>query len=96
MMTRYCQQAYPWVTGNQPVNLGVSGGPRLSALGESTAQVKPWPSSYAWALMGLYPAGQWPLFQLGYTAPVFNNQLSPAPFGYNYIMPGMARTPFGG
>lgn len=93
-MTRYVQQDYPWVEGYQPNNLGISGGPRYSATGEVEAAFpRTWPTPYGWRLMGL---GAMPLFQLGYTAPVFNNQFSPYPPGYNVIMPGINRTPFGG
>lgn len=85
----------PWVwPGNQPVNPGDSSGPRFSAIGEVEANCpKPWPAQYAWRLMGL---GAMPTYQIGYTAPVFNNQLSPMSVGYNTIMPGINRTPFGG
>jgi hypothetical protein len=73
---------------------GDSSGPRFSSIHEVEANLpKPWPAQYAWSLMGL---GAMPLFQLGYTAPVFNNQMSPQSVGYNTIMPGLNRTPFGG
>jgi hypothetical protein len=91
--TRYVQQPYPWIDGYQPIDPGISGGPRLSATGEMEANMpRVWPTQYRWTLMGL---GAMPRFQLGYTAPTFDNQLSPAPYGYNWFMPGIARTPFG-
>jgi hypothetical protein len=90
---RYFQQPYPWVAGYQPVNLGTSGGPRLSATGEHQASLpRPWPTQYGWRLMGL---GAMPRFALGYTSPTFNNQFAPYAPGYNVIMPGINRTPFG-
>ena len=93
-MTQYVQQRYPWVDGFQPWNPGISGGPRLSAIGEIEANcIKPWPSQYRWRLMGM---GAMPLFQLGATTPTFDNQLSPMSVGYNVMMPGLARKPFGG
>jgi hypothetical protein len=95
--TFYDAAAYdpPWVwPGVQVVEPGDSSGPRLSATGEIEANYpKPWPAQYKWTLMGL---GAMPRFQLGYTAPVFNNQFSPMSVGYNTIMPGINRTPFGG
>lgn len=93
MLTRYLQQPYPWVEGYQPHNPGISGGPRLHALGEFAGSMpRVWPVIYRVGLMGL---GAMPLFQLGYTAPTFNNQLSPMSVGYNTIMPGLSRKPFG-
>jgi hypothetical protein len=92
--TRYRPQAYPWEDGYQPVNLGTSGGPRVSAIGEVEANVpRTWPVPYAWRLMGL---GAMPLFQLGPTVPTFNNQIAPAQYGYNWMMPGINRNPTGG
>lgn len=84
-----------WIwPGNQCVIPGDSSGPRLSAIGEIEANCpKPWPAQYGWRLMGI---GAMPLYQLGYTAPVFNNQMAPMSVGYNTIMPGINRTPFGG
>jgi hypothetical protein len=54
---------------------------------------KPWPAQYQWRLMGI---GAMPRFQLGYTTPTFNNQMAPMSVGYNTLMPGLNRTPFGG
>lgn len=85
----------PWVwPGVQPVEPGDSSGPRFSAVGEVEANCpKVWPAQYAWRLMGL---GAMPTFQIGYTAPVFNNQFSPYSPAANLIIPGINRTPFGG
>lgn len=85
----------PWVfPGNAPVQGMDSSGPRYNAVGEVESNCpKPWPAQYAWSLMGL---GAMPTFQIGYTAPVFNNQFSPMSAGYNMMMPGMSRLPFGG
>jgi hypothetical protein len=95
--TFYDAPAYdpPWVwPGVQAVEPGDSSGPRFSAIGEVEANCpKVWPAQYMWRLMGL---GAMPTFQIGYTAPVFNNQFSPMSVGYNTIMPGLNRTPFGG
>jgi len=95
--TFYDSAAYapPWVApGMETVNYGDTSGPRWNATGEVEANLpKPWPAQYAWTLRGL---GAMPLFQLGYTAPVFNNQFSPMSVGYNVIIPGLSRTPFGG
>jgi hypothetical protein len=69
-------------------------GPRFSSWGELEANMpRTWPTPYRWRLMGL---GAMPLFQLGYTAPTFNNQYAPYAPGFNVIMPGLSRTPFGG
>lgn len=93
-MTAYRPQPYPWVTGLQPNNPGISGGPRVSAIGEHEANTpRVWPTQYGWRLMGL---GAMPLFQLGYTAPVFNNQFAPMSVGRNIMIPRLSRLPFGG
>jgi hypothetical protein len=85
----------PWVApGMETINYGDTSGPRLSAIGEFEYNCpRTWPAQYQWRLMGL---GAMPLFQLGYTAPTFNNQMSPMSVGYNTIIPGISRTPFGG
>jgi hypothetical protein len=83
-----------WVYPPEIQEGGDSNVPRFSVIGEIEANCpKPWPAQYAWRLMGL---GAMPTFQLGYTAPVFNNQFSPMSVGYNTIIPGLNRTPFGG
>jgi hypothetical protein len=89
-ITRYRQSAYPWVTGNPLVDLGEDA-PRTNLEVQGKA-VKPWPSAYRWSLMGL---GAMPLFQLGATQPVFNNQLAPYAPGFNMQTPGLAKKPFG-
>jgi hypothetical protein len=95
--TWYDSQAFEaqWVwPGNQAIEPGDSSGPRLSAIGEYEYNCpRTWPAQYGWTLMGL---GAMPRFQLGYTAPTFNNQLSPMSQGYNMVIPGLSRTPFGG
>lgn len=94
--TYYNSPAYnpPWVYQKELNEGGDSSGPRVSVIGESESHcIKPWPAQYPWRLMGL---GAMPKYQLGYTAPVFNNQLSPMSVGYNTLMPGINRTPFGG
>lgn len=84
----------PWIYPLEIQEGGDSNVPRFSVIGEIEANCpKPWPAQYAWRLMGL---GAMPTYQIGYTAPVFNNQFSPMSVGYNTIMPGLNRTPFGG
>jgi hypothetical protein len=84
-----------WVApGTETVNYGDTSGPRLSSIGEYEYNCpRPWPTTYAWSLMGL---GAMPRFQLGYTTPTFNNSISPNANAYTMIMPGINRTPFGG
>lgn len=94
--THYDANLYepPWMYAPELNEGGDSNIPRFSVVGEIEANCpKPWPVQYQWKLMGL---GAMPLYQLGYTAPVFNNQLSPMSVGYNTFMPGINRTPFGG
>ena len=94
MFLYYRPQQYPWVEGLQPHNPGVSGGPRLHALSEfQGAMPRVWPTTYHWTLMGL---GAMPLYALGVTTPTFNNRLAPMSVGYNTMLPGMSRRPFGG
>jgi hypothetical protein len=97
--------------GYQPVNLGIPG-PRTSVIGELEANCpRIWPTPYAWRAMGLYAASladilnaanklpvarTWPRFQLGVTAPIFDNQFAGYAPGFNVMMPGLSRTPFGG
>jgi hypothetical protein len=86
----YQQGAYPWVTGAQTVNLGEPG-PRTN-LEVQSAYPRTWPAQYRWSLMGL---GGMPLFQLGVTAPTFNNNYAPYSPGYNVMTPGLTKLPYG-
>jgi hypothetical protein len=95
-LTRFNSAAYEppsFDAGYQPINLGVPG-PRTSVTGEMEANCpRIWPAQYPWRLMGL---GAMPRFQLGITAPIFDNQFAPYAPGFNVEMPGLAREPFGG
>lgn len=95
-LTRFNSAAFEtsaFDAGIQPVNLGVPG-PRTSVIGEMDANVpRIWPAQYPWVLMGL---GAMPRFQLGITAPIFDNQYAAYAPGFNVTMPGLAREPFGG
>jgi hypothetical protein len=94
--TWYDSTAYqpPWVYTAELREGGDSNVPRFSVIGEIESNCpKPWPAQYQWRLMGI---GAMPRFQLGYTTPTFNNQMAPMSVGYNTLMPGLNRTPFGG
>lgn len=52
-----------------------------------------WPVVYGVRLMGL---GAMPVFSIGASLPVFNNQLSGGMPGYNMMIPGIGKSPFGG
>ena len=90
-MTRYVQQDYPWFTGTNPVNLGV-GGPRTN-FETQAGMPRVWPTNYRIPLRGI---GAMPTFSLGFSLPVFNNQLAGGAPGYNVMMPGLGKQPFGG
>ncbi len=80
-----------FLTGAQVFDPGTPG-PRTN-LETQGAYPRTWPTIYGIRLMGL---GAMPVFGLGPTAPVFNNQIAGgAPF-YNLAIPGLARSPFGG
>lgn len=91
MFTRYTPQKYPWVSGANVVNLGEPG-PR-SNFENQGAMPRVWPAIYQVPARGI---GAMPLFQLGPTVPTFNNSLAPYAPGYNVLMPGLSKKPFGG
>lgn len=88
--TSYVPNAYPWSTGPGVFNPGVSA-PRRN-LEHQADMPRVWPTIYRVAAMGL---GAMPLYQLGPTAPVFNNSYSPVAHGYMVQMPGMSKLPYG-
>lgn len=91
-ITDYVPPEYPWFTGAQTVNLGV-GGPRTSPEYQGN-EPRVWPAAFRVPARGL---GAMPVFALGVTDPVFNNQYASGYMpGYNVMIPGLAKTPFGG
>jgi hypothetical protein len=91
MFTRYKPLYPPWYTGTQVINLG-TGGPRTN-LENQAGLPRVWPTAYRVALRGI---GAMPVFGLGFSLPVFNNQLAGGAVGYNVMMPGLGKPPFGG
>jgi hypothetical protein len=78
-------------TGGGVFNPGFVG-PRTNLESQGSC-VRPWPTIYTIPARGL---GAMPTFQLGPTLPVFNNRLAGGAPGYNIMMPGLGKTPFGG
>jgi hypothetical protein len=79
----------PWVTGPQPFNPGTPG-PRTNRY--TTAQPRPWPTTYQIPARGL---GAMPVFGLGITVPIFNNAYAGGAPIYNIAMLGLSKGPFG-
>ncbi len=80
-----------FLTGGDVFNPGEVG-PR-SNFENQGACPRVWPVIYGVRLMGL---GAMPVFQIGPTTPVFNNQLAGGAPGYNISMPGIGKSPYGG
>lgn len=91
-ITRYVPQPVSWFTGAQVLNLGV-GGPRTTPEFQGN-EPRVWPAVYRVPCRGL---GAMPVFAPGFSDPVFNNQYASGYMpGYNTMIPGMGKTPFGG
>lgn len=67
-------------------------GPRTNLENQANCP-RVWPVVYGVRLMGL---GSMPVFGLGPTLPVFNNQYAGGAPGYNVMIPGLGKSPFGG
>jgi hypothetical protein len=81
-----------FILGPQVFNPGFPAGPRTN-LESQGACPRVWPVVYRVPLRGVGNLG---LFQLGPTLPVFNNALAGGAPGYNVMMPGLGKNPFGG
>lgn len=89
--TAYRPNQYPWSAGAGIFDPGTST-PRTN-LESQGACPRIWPTIYRVPARGL---GAMPLYQLGPTAAVFNNQYAPYATGYSIQMPGMSKLPYGG
>jgi len=67
-------------------------GPRTN-LESQGACPRVWVPTYQIPARGL---GAMPVFQIGPTKPVFNNQIAGGGPGYNTVLPGLGKSPFGG
>jgi len=80
-----------FLTGGQVFDPGTPG-PRTNFESQGACP-RVWPVIYRIMQRGL---GANPLFQIGPTPFVFNNQIAGGAPGYNIGMPGMGKAPFGG
>jgi hypothetical protein len=88
--TAYIPNAYPWVNGMSLFNPG-NNIPRANT--ESNANVvRIWPTTYRIPAYGLSAQLS---FVRGPSTPVQNNRYAPMNTGFNVMMPGLNKTPFG-
>jgi hypothetical protein len=80
-----------FVVGGEVFHPGTPG-PRTNMESQGACP-RVWPSANMAPLRGL---GAMPVFQIGPTPFVFNNQFAGGMPGYNTQLPGMGKAPFGG